>query len=71
MKKTIFSIIIITCFISVTNAQDTAAPKETTKKFMQITTIESVIGGGFARSKMIITKEDGTQEDRDMETSLA
>lgn len=34
---------------------------------MQITTIESVIGGGFGRSKMIITKEDGSQEDRDLE----
>src|SRR5689334_6893877 len=36
-------------------------------KFMQITTIESVVGGGFGRSKMIITKEDGTQEESDME----
>jgi len=66
MKKTILSILVITCFISITNAQDSAA-KEPSKKFMQITTIESVIGGGFGRSKMIITKEDGTQEDRDME----
>jgi len=66
MKKTILCIVIIACFISITNAQDSAA-KEPLKKFMQITTIESVIGGGFGRSKMIITKEDGTQEDRDME----
>lgn len=65
MKKIILSIIAISCFIA-SNAQDTAA-KEPVKKFMQITTIESVIGGGFGRSKMIITKEDGTQEDRDME----
>ena len=36
-------------------------------KFMQITTIESVVGGGFGRSKMIITKEDGSQEERDLE----
>jgi hypothetical protein len=64
MKKIILSIIVITCFI-VSNAQE--AVKEPVKKFMQITTIESVIGGGFGRSKMIITKEDGTQEDRDME----
>ena len=34
---------------------------------MQITTIESVVGGGFGRSKMIITKEDGSQEERDLE----
>ena len=36
-------------------------------KFVQITTIESVVGGGMGRSKMIITKEDGSQEERDME----
>ena len=65
MKKIILSIIVISGFI-VSNAQDATA-KEPVKKFMQITTIESVIGGGFGRSKMIITKEDGTQEDRDME----
>jgi len=36
-------------------------------KFVQITTIESVVGGGIGRSKMIITKEDGGQEERDLE----
>jgi hypothetical protein len=36
-------------------------------KFVQITTIESVVGGGMGRSKMIITKEDGSQEERDLE----
>jgi hypothetical protein len=35
-------------------------------KFVQITTIESVVGGGLGRSKMIITKEDGSQEEKDM-----
>ena len=40
---------------------------EIASKFMQITTIESVVGGGFGRSKMIITKEDGTQEEKDLE----
>ena len=34
---------------------------------MQITTIESVVAGGFGRSRMIITKEDGTQEDKELE----
>ena len=34
---------------------------------MQITTVESVVSGGFGRSKMIITKDDGTQEESDME----
>ena len=61
MKKIILTIVILTGIISLTNAQE--APK----KFMQVTTIESVIGGGFGRSKMIITKEDGSQEERDME----
>ena len=36
-------------------------------KYIQITTVESVVGGGLGRSKMIITKEDGTQEEKDME----
>lgn len=36
-------------------------------KFVQITSIESVVGGGAGRSKLIITKEDGTQEEKDME----
>ena len=36
-------------------------------KFMQITTIESVVGAGLGRSKMIITKEDGAIEEKDME----
>ena len=65
MKKAILSLIIIAGLTTITLAQD--APKETPKKFMQITTIESVIGGGFGRSKMLITKEDGSQDERDME----
>src|SRR5262245_18727303 len=65
MKKMILTLVIITGLTSITNAQE--APKETPKKFMQITTIESVIGGGFGRSKMVITKEDGSQEEKDME----
>lgn len=36
-------------------------------QFMQITTIESVVGGGVGRSKMIITNADGSQEERDLE----
>lgn len=35
-------------------------------KFMQITTIESTVEGGIGRSKMIITKEDGSSEEKDM-----
>ena len=69
MKKMILTIIILTGIVGLSNAQDAAAKSggETSKKFMQITTIESVIGGGFGRSKMVITKEDGSQEERDME----
>jgi hypothetical protein len=68
MKKIILSLVLFTGLISLTKAQDAAAPPaEPAKKFMQVTTIESVIGGGFGRSKMIITKEDGSQEERDME----
>ena len=65
MKKMILTIIILTSIPGLSNAQD--IKKETPKKFMQVTTVESVIGGGFGRSKMVITKEDGSQEERDME----
>ena len=65
MKKAIFVTLIFAGLAISSFAQE--APKETPLKFMQITTIESVIGGGLGRSKMIITKEDGSQEERDME----
>ena len=59
MKKAV--LILSLCFaLTATYAQEKV-------KFMQITTIESVVGRGFGRSKMIITKEDGTQEESDME----
>lgn len=66
MKRIALIIVILSGIVSISHAQDAAA-KEFSKKFMQVTTIESVIGGGFGRSKMIITKEDGSQEERDME----
>ena len=37
------------------------------KQFMQITTVESVVGGGLGRSKMIITNPDGSQKESDLE----
>ncbi len=64
MKKTLTGLIGLLLILQL-SAQE--AVKEIPLKFMQITTIESVIGGGFGRSKMIITKEDGSQEDRDLE----
>ena len=56
MKKTILTIAIAFAAISL-KAQS----------FMQITTIESVVPGGMGRSKMIITKEDGSQIEKSME----
>jgi hypothetical protein len=64
MKKIIIASVAILTFLQL-SAQESKT--ETSQKFMQITTIESVVGGGFGRSKMIITKEDGSQEERDME----
>jgi hypothetical protein len=60
MKKLVFALIL---FLSLTSG----AFAQQAEKFMQITTIESVVGGGFGRSKMIITKEDGSQEEKDLE----
>ena len=60
MKKALF----LSAFCIVSLASALAQEK---MKFMQITTIESVVAGGFGRSKMIITKEDGSQEERDIE----
>jgi len=65
MKKAALFLVIILGLITNSYAQE--EKPETTQKFMQITTLESVVGGGFGRSKMVITKEDGSQEERDME----
>jgi len=47
--------------------QTNSMAQNTESKFVQITTIESVVSGGAGRSKMIITKEDGSQEEKDLE----
>ena len=52
--------------VAVMFAQANLMAQKTTTKFVQITTIESVIGGGIGRSKMIITKEDGASEEKDL-----
>lgn len=65
MKKLIIALVAVISFFQL-SAQEQKS-ENTQQKFMQITTIESVIGGGFGRSKMIITKEDGSQEERDLE----
>jgi hypothetical protein len=59
MKKTILFICFALILFAV-NAQEK-------QKFMQITTIESVVSGGFGRSAMVVTKEDGSQEEKSME----
>jgi hypothetical protein len=51
--------------LSSLKAQDIKA--DPGKQFMQITTVESVRGGGLGRSKMIITNPDGSQKESDLE----
>ena len=38
----------------------------TTAQYMQITTIESTVSGGGGRSKLIVTHDDGKQEEMDL-----
>ena len=40
--------------------------QETTKQFMQVTTVESVVAGGLGRSKMIVTNPDGSQKETEI-----
>ena len=63
MKKILVALAIIITLSTDAFAQE----QQPAGKFMQITTIESVVAGGFGRSRMIITKEDGTQEDKELE----
>ena len=60
MKKLVLALVLFTALTSGALAQQA-------ERFMQITTVESVVGGGFGRSKMVITKEDGSQEEKDLE----
>ena len=64
MKRIIvFALLILS--LSSLKAQEIKA--EPGKQFMQITTVESVVGGGLGRSKMIITNPDGSQKESDLE----
>jgi len=58
MKKIL---ILLTSIICLT-AYDSMAQTE----FMHITTMESVVGGGLGRSRMLITNADGTQLEKNM-----
>ena len=65
MKKTFIILLLAVAgvFCSTnTKAQSTQAQP----KYVQITTIESVVNGGLGRSKMIVTKEDGSQDEKDL-----
>ena len=65
-----FIILVVTVIASFKASAQTQAQEtkpEPTKQFMQITTIESVVGGGMGRSKMIITEADGSQKEIEME----
>ncbi|MFI5131839.1 MAG: hypothetical protein ACHQFX_17680 [Chitinophagales bacterium] len=65
MKKFITLLIVALATGAGLNAQETRP--ETGKQFMQINTVESVLAGGFGRSKMIITAPDGSQRESDLE----
>jgi hypothetical protein len=69
MKKQFLFVLVLSVIIinDVCGQSKTAASAAGKQKFMQITTIESVVAGGFGRSKIIITKDDGSQEERDLE----
>lgn len=47
-------------------AQASTTAQKPVTKFIQITTIESVVNGGIGRSKMIISKDDGFTEEKDL-----
>jgi hypothetical protein len=65
MKKIIIILLMAVTTGSTLTAQE--LKQEPKKQFMQVTTVESVIGGGFGRSKMIVTNPDGSQKESDME----
>lgn len=66
MKKIIFLLIVAVTLSSSVFAQD-ARTESSTKQFMQINTIESVVAGGMGRSRMIVTNPDGSQKEADLE----
>ncbi len=60
MKQLLFAIAFCIVVSFDTHAQ------ATTTQYMQITSIESTVSGGGGRSKLIITHDDGKQEETDM-----
>ena len=66
MKKQIIFIVIALVISSSLFAQETKSDT-TSKQFMQINMVESVVAGGLGRSKMIITNPDGSQKEANLE----
>ena len=66
MKKLIIFIVIALVISSSLFAQETKSDT-TSKQFMQINMVESVVAGGLGRSKMIITNPDGSQKEANLE----
>ncbi|MEO9004628.1 MAG: hypothetical protein ABI288_07815 [Ginsengibacter sp.] len=64
MKKFFIITLLSITSLSIAFAQDVQTANQ--KKFMQITTVESVTAGGLGRSKLIVTNPDGSQKDSDM-----
>lgn len=64
MKKTLLSLAFLFALLLQLQAQETK--HETSREFMQITSIESVIGGGLGRSRLIVTNPDGSQKETEM-----
>ena len=62
MKQILFAF----AFCVVMRMNTHAQTPTTIAQYMQITTIESTVSGGGGRSKLIITREDGKQEEMDM-----
>lgn len=65
MKRIVTTLLIALCISFSLAAQETKPASS--KQFMQINTVESVLAGGLGRSRMIITNPDGSQTDTDMD----
>jgi len=60
-------IVLALLMLSLSSLKAQEIKPEPGKQFMQITTVESVVGGGLGRSKMIVTNPDGSQKESDLE----
>lgn len=65
--KNLLAVFIFIMPFQLTYAQTPVSMHIGGKQYMQITTVESVINGGFGRSRMIITNPDGSSKEKDLE----